>query len=426
MPFVQDQETPAGFWDSVAEGASWPRAQHSEAQAVEPAVAEVAPAAVDPVDTWSWTGSEAVKEAEPPEAVEVSDAPVLESPQPAEPVADATPQWSEDVQAWMLEAAVDAPLSEQGTSDTPEASHEKRQPLVPSVGAEMPPTLSAGWPDESAWSQSFEWQALKPELPGSTAASQPEEPRIDVSDIVAQVKAELEAARAQGIEIPEDSEEYAPSFGDAGSMPEPELDDEARREEVSRAVVEMRAQLEAGDFEGALRDNGFETGPEQSFGASFGSASSTEQSEEDMRAEVRRAVEATRDELAGTQATVDRSEKPAFRLAAPGSIPDWSHMQMEPSGPPVVVMKDVDGRVELASVYETLNELGCGDGAALLNYTPHSVTVGLPISAKVPSKEQVSEAVEKVFGLTSRVESDGVRITVSIGVDPKRRSVDAA
>jgi hypothetical protein len=99
---------------------------------------------------------------------------------------------------------------------------------------------------------------------------------------------------------------------------------------------------------------------------------------------------------------------------------------MEPSGPPVVVMKDADGRVELASVYETLHELGCDDGAALLNYTPHSVTVGLPIAAQFPSKERVAEAVEKVFGLTSSVESDGVRITVSIGVNPKQRSVDAA
>jgi hypothetical protein len=90
-------------------------------------------------------------------------------------------------------------------------------------------------------------------------------------------------------------------------------------------------------------------------------------------------------------------------------------------------MKDLDGRVELASVYETLNELGCGDGAALLNYTPHSVTVGLPISAKFPSQEQVAGAVEKVFGLSARVESDGVRITVSIGdSDTKKRSVDAA
>jgi hypothetical protein len=35
-------------------------------------------------------------------------------------------------------------------------------------------------------------------------------------------------------------------------------------------------------------------------------------------------------------------------------------------------------------------------------------------------------AVEKVFGLTSRVESDGVRITVNIGADPKQRSVGAA
>jgi hypothetical protein len=92
----------------------------------------------------------------------------------------------------------------------------------------------------------------------------------------------------------------------------------------------------------------------------------------------------------------------------------------------MVVMKDVDGRVELASVYETLNELGCGDGASLLNYTPHSVTVGLSVSTKVPTIEDMAAAVEKVFGLTSRVESDGIRLTVNIGVNPKQKSEDAA
>jgi hypothetical protein len=34
----------------------------------------------------------------------------------------------------------------------------------------------------------------------------------------------------------------------------------------------------------------------------------------------------------------------------------------------------------------------------------------------------MAKAVEKVFGLVSRVESDGVRITVNIGEDPKQRS----
>src|SRR5690606_25145866 len=124
-----------------------------------------------------------------------------------------------------------------------------------------------------------------------------------------------------------------------------------------------------------------------------------------------------RDAAPAADATADEGRRPAFRLAAPGSIPDWSQFKAEPSGPPIVVIKDQDGRVELASVFETLNQPGCGDGASLLNYTPHSVTVGLPLLAKFPGTEEMARVVETVFGIRSRVESDGVRITVSIGED---------
>jgi hypothetical protein len=253
--------------------------------------------------------------------------------------------------------------------------------------------------------------------------------------MVARMRAELAAARELGSapidELPVDTGEADEIPAAAFDAPvSPELDDDAKREEVSRAVAAMREQIEAGEFESAMRDNGFDDGSGYDAtekAAHAAPAESSSLSEEEMRAEVRRAVEATREELSsGVEDAMHEPAKPAFKLAAPGSIPDWSHVALEPSGPPVVVMKDADGRVELASVYETLNELGCGDGAALLNYTPHSVTVGLPISARFPSKEQVSEAVEKVFGLMSRVESDGVRITVSIGEDPRKRSVDAA
>jgi hypothetical protein len=89
---------------------------------------------------------------------------------------------------------------------------------------------------------------------------------------------------------------------------------------------------------------------------------------------------------------------------------------MEPSGPPVIVIKDPEGRVELARVYETLSLVNCDENAALLNYTPHSVTVGLNLRASVPSKEAMEKAIETVFGRMCRVESDGVRVSVDIGM----------
>lgn len=422
VPSVPAADPDPGFWASVAEGASWPRSHVNETPAAPVTHGQ---------GEWAWTE------------------PVNASPQDT---AAALP----DAQKAPMDAAQAPTTSSTGqpgvTNDvagSPPASGEERRGSLMAGMPEMSGTLS-GWPDEGAWSQGFEWGAAKEnERPASPPASEPDaEAHVDISDIVAQVKAELEAARlagnplsltafgdddsdfeesdvvevATGTEALEATPEPSPEAVDveASSMQVSEADDEARRAEVSRAVAEMRRQLEAGNFHDALQETSSESGSIWRAGP----ARSPEEpakpvSDEDEREAVRRAVEAAREELGAPQ-------KPAFRLAAPGSIPDWSHMQLEPSGPPVVVIKDADGRVELASVFETLNALSCGDGAALLNYTPHSVTVGLPATAKFPSQEQVAQAVEKVFGLSSRVESDGVRITVSIGERPKRKGEDAA
>ena len=423
LPISEPQpEQSAVLWDSVAEGASWPRARSNDVETA----AEAPPLAS------AWHVESAAPE---PHVVREAD---------AWSVTEAAP---ESGFALWGETPADRPSqeTEAAAARKAEASFAELSPLVEEreekpgeVGAidpseEMPSTLSSGWPDESAWSQSFDWPALKRDV-GPLAGGEeapPEETRVDVSDIVAQVKAELAAAESAGIEPALDtaitSDTWVPQAAEA---PATQADDDAKRDEVSRAVEEMRQQIESGQFETVMRGHGFDDGVKHEAGGaglSPETAGGKQMSEEDLRTEVRRAVEATREELStGREEPSHEPEKPAFRLAAPGSIPDWSQVKMEPSGPPVVVMKDVDGRVELASVYETLNELGCGDGAALLNYTPHSVTVGLPISAQFPSREQVADAVEKVFGLTSSVESDGVRITVSIGVNPKKRSVDAA
>jgi hypothetical protein len=70
-------------------------------------------------------------------------------------------------------------------------------------------------------------------------------------------------------------------------------------------------------------------------------------------------------------------------------------------------------------VYETLSEVDCDENAALLNYTPHSVTVGLNSKATVPSMEAMEDAVRLVFGRACEVDSDGVRVNVQIGKDLK-------
>ena len=186
-----------------------------------------------------------------------------------------------------------------------------------------------------------------------------------------------------------------------------EADEETRREEVARMVAEMRARDSAGgEHEGAT-------------------VAGEESSDVDVRDEVRRAVEAARAEMASGWVKTDEGETAAAGDAKKFSFPDWQNAHMEPSGPPVIVIKDPEGRVELARVYETLSQVHCDENAALLNYTPHSVTVGLNTRASVPTTEAMEQAIQTVFGRKCRVESDGVRVSVEIGKEP-RGNEDAA
>ena len=488
-PAAPEAQPEPGFWDSVAEGASWPRSRTHEAPGGPEAAgaAEAEPEAgrhgfdadhgsPAPATFQAEDSAEAVK------ATSLDDA--WRTDQLSQVTQDSVAQAPQETAAALEGREAASPDSGDWAIKVPEEQPETTATEQPSEA--VPSTLSFGWPDESIWSQNFEWPAMsrKDAAAESTHNAEDDPARAGVSDIVAQVRAELEAARGEAedsetrleaevaapdssIEHDEGQERRADptqrdevsrraepvwwemgAVGQNADMPNPDIaagvpdpakasgesgaqvaasvsdnrshdglaqpDDTTRRDDVSRAVEAIRRQIEAGDLEAAMREQGIAERPGGGPAEAAASADATAPGTNTAW------PGATRDE--GT----NQDGKPAFRLAAPASPHDWSHVQMEASGPPVVVMKDADGRVELASVYETLNELGCGDGAALLNYTPHSVTVGLPTMAQFPSPEQMAEAVERVFGLTSRVESDGVRITVSIGAEPKQRSVGAA
>jgi hypothetical protein len=420
LPFETEES------EAVEESTAWADDRRADASAqVEPEVAPEAaglagelqagvaidaPAPDSTPSTWVDT----------PEEI---DAPAIQDETAATAEADAA-------EAATLDAtAIDAPV------DGASVGHPGEPGEQPSSG--MPAALSFGWPDESVWSQNFEWPAMKSRTPASAPPphSEANPERSEISSIVAKVRAEIDATRDLAAE-PAQSDAYvaAPPASLGSSVGEPWRDDGATRDDT----VELPGALESSaaealnpgiDGEGAGAANvawNVAAEPATPEPESLPDEATAVQDDATRRDEVSRAVEAIRrqmeDDGQGLEGTMANGEKPAFRLAAPGSIPDWSHVQLEPSGPPVVVLKDADGRVELASVFDTLNELGCGDGAALLNYTPHSVTVGLPSMAQVPSPGQMAEAVEKVFGLVSRVESDGVRITVNIGEDPKQRS----
>jgi len=70
--------------------------------------------------------------------------------------------------------------------------------------------------------------------------------------------------------------------------------------------------------------------------------------------------------------------------------------------------------VELARVYDTLNRVDRSQ-AALLNYTPHSVTVGLAVLEHLPEPDVMMTAVKHAFGRACRVTTEGTKMSVKIG-----------
>jgi hypothetical protein len=251
------------------------------------------------------------------------------------------------------------------------------------------------------------------DLESAPALDEDEARREEVARMVAEMKADA-----------------APAFAESAEAEAPHVEDkESRREDVARMVAEMRSRMSSGVDEApeapgeddesrreSVADMVARMRAEMAAGGAVEAEDTTADhaeapSEEDVRDEVRRAVEAAKAEMAaGWKREEDAGDKPKF------SFPDWQTTHVEPSGPPVIVIKDPEGRVELARVYETLSQVNCDENAALLNYTPHSVTVGLNLRATVPSKEAMEKAIEAVFGRKCRVESDGVRVSVDIGM----------
>jgi hypothetical protein len=239
------------------------------------------------------------------------------------------------------------------------------------------------------------------------------------------------------------------------------VDDDPVREEVRRAVERMRAEMESGAAFAEDRSAPVEmTPPEPAPTVIESTLVNTPSSATDtdaLRDEVRRAVEAARREISegslrpetaasawsATPAMPVEPVVPSQPVAPlppvelPAAGPTAAAM-VEPPAPPVaivpetpappafdyqqaerglampsIIIEDPQGRVELVRVYETLSRVNRADQAVLLNYTPHSVTVGLG-SEGLPAIEALKEAVSGVFGRGCQATSDGYRISVVI------------
>jgi hypothetical protein len=398
--------------------------------------------------------------------------PDAQSPEKTEtPAAPSVPRLEEETVGksfWPGPAKASAPEPEQkprfedyGMDSTSEGSWPiaRRSDPMPQPEPEAQPTAEVEF--QAAEEEKQEISSWEPEAAEAPAADEDDQARRDeVARFVAEMQdsSDEEDTASEPVEV--DDEKKRRSVADmvaqlrdsvevepeepTGNGEIPSGDDEdARRQDVARMVAEIRsghfdagdddkpAESESGAEDDSTREDvanmvaqmraemGGAGGPERSEPAGTEDESSADDSDADVRDEVRRAVEAARAEMASGYTASDETKGEGGEGDKRFNFTEWQSTHVEPSGPPVIVIKDSEGRVELARVYETLSRVNCDENAALLNYTPHSVTVGLNAKASVPDVDAMTEAVRAIFGRACEVDSDGVRVNVQIGRDLK-------
>lgn len=198
-------------------------------------------------------------------------------------------------------------------------------------------------------------------------------------------------------------------------------DDEARREEVRRMVESTRGALSWNTMKADTgswgqfkpEPGGFSIGPDQAPPRPLERSEEPlpKDPEEARREEVRRAVESARSEMAPP----DDGPKIVPLAPRPGApLPKGADF----NGPPVIVVEDPLGRVELSQVFATLSRVDRSAQAALLNYSPHSVTIGLGMTTPVPDPNQLVLAAQAVFGRSCTVKAEGNRTAIEVGTHP--------
>lgn len=378
-------------------------------RAVEAARNELAPSA--PVSTFSWTMPRNVWPGAAPEPVHHED-PARDEVRRAVEEAKAQLASGELAPAPIQDAIDTLPLPSKpgGEVSAPVQSSEPTHALasVASVdAAALLPAEPVVVPEVAA--PVVEVVAQVAEVPPPVAVVSQEAPPAPEVDEAAQresVRQAVERARAEM--------QNASAAKDA-----PEADDEAAaREEVRRAVAQMRNEMSWG------------SSPHVSFDRPETSQPANAADDPDgKREEVRRVVESARaemnfgglsmyDETAPREADGLKPEETQSLFAAFAGADGnsaWQKAEPEFTGmPPSIVIEDAEGRVELARVYDTLNRVDRSQ-AALLNYTPHSVTVGLAARERLPEPEVMIAAVRDAFGRPCKVTTEGVKMSVKIG-----------
>jgi hypothetical protein len=337
------------------------------------AAPEPAPAAwesldykLPPVDA-GWGSLHSFAEPEPPEPPSIA-------PQAAEqPVASDPSKWADPIVDWPQ--ATPSPSG----ADVDPARDEVRR-AVEQMRAEMENSPSAWAPEEpqQAWAPD--------EAHGEPHAWAPETPQTPSH----------EPSTWNGPVTETQVDPWGAFIPQAPGEPEAAPDSEALRDEVRRAVEMARQELEAGTLYAESQDG---------HAATAYPASSDEPS--------------ASYEPASSPTYAPAEASPASAEAAAAAPPVFEYRQEERVSTPSIVIEDPEGRVELVRVYDTLSRVNCADQAVLLNYTPHSVTVGIGLS-ELPSVDALKNAVRAVFSRPCEVTKDGFRISVIINNGQER------
>jgi hypothetical protein len=255
---------------------------------------------------------------------------------------------------------------------------------------------------ESVWSLASRLEGLleaqtesQPVAPPAEASETPaaiDEPAVDPEAEAAardQVRRAVEQARQElgrtEMEPPAPVEAVATPDTEATSPEPAPVDSEATREEVRRAVEQARAEMAAG----ILRDSDTTETPHAADG---------EQPE------------------AGAESAAKKTLSSRFADLMPRDRPWLPEPEKEFVAPGAnIVVDGGETRLELVQVYELLGRVGVSDGATLLNYTPHSVTVSLS-GGQMPDQEAVTRAARSIFGREPEVGLEGNKLSIRLGV----------
>jgi hypothetical protein len=217
----------------------------------------------------------------------------------------------------------------------------------------------------------------------------PEAPRV--ADVAAESASHSEplAATAEMVQLPT-AEAVTEASATESSPATAPADDEDLREQVRRTVEQLKGGVD--QLANAPADEPF-----------------------DVREQVRRAVEEAKAEMesGGVQelqahAIADAFDPEKLRIPHYEAVLDERFLQ-----PAILVIDDPEGRVELVRVYRTLARLEVAATANLANYSSHSVTVQLE-ERKVPSEQDINDAINYAFERDCTVDIDGNRASIRL------------